>query len=82
MALIKTLKDEGYKIIEIIPATPNSDTEIILEKGFSIQICPKDIYGYNFFAMLRDNPDGVFTTYPEKRTVKGIMDLLKYHFNN
>ena len=72
--LIKELKEAGYTITKIEPATPQTDACVSLEKGFHITC----VRGGFMLGMERD--DGCFVFYPVRKTVELVITDLRNNF--
>ena len=70
--VIRDLIASGRKIIDIIPATPMTDTEIQLEGEYSIQCNREEGMG-----LWRKNGDGTYTAFPPRKTVKELFTDLE-----
>ena len=70
--IIRDLIASGRKIVEIIPATPMTDTEIQLEGGYSIQCNREEGMG-----LWRANQDGTYTSFPPRKTAKELFKDLE-----
>ena len=65
--IIRDLIKSGRKIIDIIPATPMTDTTIVLERGYSIQYNRNEGIG-----IWHENTDGTYTSYPIRQSANEI----------
>ncbi len=71
--IIRDLIESGRKIVDIIPATPLTDTEIRLDNGYSIQCNREEGMG-----LWRENADGTHTAFPPRKSkIELFADLKK-----